>query len=189
MTAEPISLVVLDRDGVINQDSDAYIKSPDEWQPIPGSPEAIARLNDAGIRVAVVTNQSGIARGYYDLETLAAIHRKMLETVAAAGGHIEQIFFCPHGPDDGCDCRKPSPGLLLQAAEYFACGFPHMVFIGDKESDLQTAATVGCSAVLVRTGNGEKTAAAIQGKPDYADVDIYTDLATAVDALIEGNAT
>ena len=109
-----MKLVILDRDGVINHDSDAYIKTPDEWRPIPGSIEAIARLSKAGLRVAVATNQSAIARGLLEPPTLAAIHSRMQRAVQDAGGRIDAVFFCPHGPDDGCDCRKPRPGMVLE---------------------------------------------------------------------------
>ena len=114
-----MKLIILDRDGVINHDSDAYIKSPDEWLPISGSLEAIARLSHAGYRIAVATNQSGVGRGYYSLATLANIHEKMNQAVRAAGGLIDVIFFCPHVPDEACECRKPKPGLFYQIAEYF----------------------------------------------------------------------
>src|SRR5438552_3799866 len=112
-----MKLIILDRDGVINHDSDAYIKSPEEWTPIPGSVEAIARLHREGYHVIVVTNQSGVARGLFDLNVLSKIHNKMLEAVRAAGGQIEAIFFCPHGPDDGCACRKPLPGMFEEIME------------------------------------------------------------------------
>ena len=150
-------LIVLDRDGVINYDSDAYIKSPDEWRPLPGSPEAIARLNNAGYRIAVVTNQSGIARGLFDLSTLAAIHAKMHAVVAQAGGRIDAVFFCPHGPDNGCDCRKPKPGLFIEALNRFGAQPAETWAIGDQARDLQAAHAAGCRKVLVLTGKGQAT--------------------------------
>ncbi|NLD67737.1 MAG: D-glycero-beta-D-manno-heptose 1,7-bisphosphate 7-phosphatase [Limnobacter sp.] len=150
-------LIVLDRDGVINYDSDAYIKSPDEWRPLPGSPEAIARLNNAGYRIAVVTNQSGIARGLFDLSTLAAIHAKMHAVVAQAGGRIDAVFFCPHGPDNGCDCRKPKPGLFIEALNRFGAQAAETWAIGDQVRDLQAAHAAGCRKVLVLTGKGQAT--------------------------------
>jgi D-glycero-D-manno-heptose 1,7-bisphosphate phosphatase len=179
-----MKLVILDRDGVINQDSDAYIKSPEEWIPIPGSPEAIARLKGAGYTVLVATNQSGIARGYYDLDTLAAIHRKMEQTLEAAGGSVDGIFFCPHGPDDGCDCRKPKPGLLLQIAAAFKLDLSAVPVIGDSLRDLQSADAVGARGILVLTGKGNKTAQDPELDPT---VPIYDDLAQAVDALLKEN--
>ena len=184
MSLAPDTVIVLDRDGVINADSPDYIKSPDEWHPLPGSLGAIARLTEAGLRVAVATNQSGLARGLFDAEALAAIHGRMLTAINAAGGDLHRIFFCPHGPDDGCDCRKPAPGLLLQAAEHFACGFDRMIVIGDSERDLAAALAVGATPVLVRTGNGKKTEAAVADKTDYAGLPVYDDLNAAVQGLL-----
>ena len=114
-----MKLIILDRDGVINHDSDDYIKSPDEWQPIDGSLEAIARLNHAGYTIAIASNQSGLARGYFDIEVLTAMHKKMDELLAKMGGRIDAIFYCPHGPDDACHCRKPKPGMLLDIGQRF----------------------------------------------------------------------
>jgi D-glycero-D-manno-heptose 1,7-bisphosphate phosphatase len=151
--------VILDRDGVINHDSDDYIKSPEEWQPIIGSPEAIALLNAHGFKVAVITNQSGIARGFYSLDTLAQIHAKMHASVAAAGGSIADIFYCPHGPEDACDCRKPLPGLFLQFAQKYNVDLPGVPMVGDAIRDIQAAQSVGCTPLLVETGKGELTLA------------------------------
>jgi D-glycero-D-manno-heptose 1,7-bisphosphate phosphatase len=150
-------LIVLDRDGVINHDSDAYIKSPAEWRPLPGSIEAVARLCKAGFRVVVVTNQSGVARGLFDLATLTAIHDKMHAAVAQAGGRIDAIFFCPHGPDAGCSCRKPKPGLFVEAIERFGLQASEVWAVGDQLRDLQAAAAAGCRPVLVLTGKGRTT--------------------------------
>jgi D-glycero-D-manno-heptose 1,7-bisphosphate phosphatase len=179
-----MKLVILDRDGVINQDSDAYIKSPEEWIPLPGSPEAIARLNRAGYRVVVATNQSGVARGYYDLETLEAIHRKMEQTLASVGATLDGIFFCPHGPDDGCHCRKPKPGLLQQISAALEQDLTGVPVIGDSLRDLQSAAAVGARGILVLTGKGTKTARDPELDPS---VPTYDDLAQAVDALLKEN--
>jgi D-glycero-D-manno-heptose 1,7-bisphosphate phosphatase len=179
-----MKLVILDRDGVINQDSDAYIKSPEEWIPIPGSPEAIARLKRAGYTVVVATNQSGIARGYYDLGTLERIHRKMEQTLRAAGGSVDGIFFCPHGPDDGCDCRKPKPGLLRQIEAAFDLKLSGVPVIGDSLRDLQSADAVGARGILVLTGKGNKTA---RDPALDTTVPVYDDLARAVDALLKEN--
>ena len=175
-------MVILDRDGVINQDSDAYIKSPEEFVPIPGSLEAIARLNRADYQVIVTTNQSGIARGYYDLDTLDRIHRRLAGLLAEVGGHIDAILFCPHGPDDACDCRKPAPGLLQQVAERLGHPLRGVPVIGDARRDVEAARAVGAAPVLVRTGKGERTLAEPQG---LEDVPVYRDLAAAVDALLE----
>lgn len=180
-----MKLIILDRDGVINQDSDAFIKSPEEWIPIPGSLEAITRLNRAGYTVVVATNQSGVGRGYYDLDTLAAIHEKMNTLLAEAGGRIEGIFFCPHGPDDGCDCRKPRPGLMHQIRERFETDLQGVPAIGDSLRDLQAAAAVGARPILVLTGKGEKTRQQLAGG---SPVPVYDDLAQAVDELLKENA-
>jgi D-glycero-D-manno-heptose 1,7-bisphosphate phosphatase len=174
-------LVILDRDGVINEDSDDYIKSPQEFVPLPGSLEAIARLNAAGYHVVVATNQSGVARGLFDVTTLDAMHDKLRQLLAAVGGHIDGIFYCPHQPDDHCDCRKPEPGLLRQIAEAFEQPLTDVPVIGDSRRDLDSARTMGARPILVRTGKGERTIAAGQGLDGVA---IYADLASAVDALL-----
>lgn len=174
-------LIVLDRDGVINHDSDAFIKSPTEWIPIPGSLEAIARLNHAGYRVVVASNQSGIARGLLDLDTLGRIHDKFHRMLRAVGGDVEAIFFCPHGPDDGCDCRKPKPGLFQEISKRLKTSLDGVPAVGDSFRDLQAARSVGARPILVRTGKGEKTLASGQ---DLHDIPVYSDLADAVDALI-----
>ncbi|APZ42013.1 D-glycero-beta-D-manno-heptose 1,7-bisphosphate 7-phosphatase [Acidihalobacter ferrooxydans] len=155
-----MKLIVLDRDGVINRDSDAYIKSPDEWEPLPGSLEAIARLNEAGYTVTVATNQSGIARGLFDIATLAAIHQKMHRLLARHGGHIDAVFFCPHGPDDGCDCRKPDAGLFTQIARRYDADLTGVPAVGDSLRDIEAALLVDAQPMLVRTGKGERTLAA-----------------------------
>jgi D-glycero-D-manno-heptose 1,7-bisphosphate phosphatase len=149
--------IILDRDGVINADSDEYVKSVDEWIPIANSIEAIAQLHKAGFRVFVATNQSGIGRGYYSVETLQAMHQKMLDLVNNAGGHISDIAFCPHSPDDGCDCRKPKAGLLTSLADKNDILLNHSVVIGDSLRDLDSALLVGAQPMLVLTGKGKKT--------------------------------
>lgn len=154
-----MKLIILDRDGVINYDSDQFIKSPQEWRPIEGSMEAIALLNQWGWRVVVATNQSGVGRGLFDMDTLAAIHDKMHRTVAQAGGRIDAIFFCPHAADSKCTCRKPKPGMLLEIAERFNVDLEDVPVVGDSLRDLQSAVAVGAQPVLVRTGKGEKTEA------------------------------
>ena len=175
-------LVILDRDGVINRDSDAYIKSVDEWQPLPGSIDAIAAMTVAGFTIAVATNQSGLARGLFDQAALDAMHHKMHELVDAAGGRISKIVVCPHGPDDDCDCRKPKPGLLIQLAQHFNTELDDVPVIGDALRDLQAAVTVNARPVLVRTGKGARTEAAL---PDsLADIAVYDNLAAAAQALV-----
>jgi D-glycero-D-manno-heptose 1,7-bisphosphate phosphatase len=152
-----MKLVILDRDGVINYDSDLYIKSPDEWKPIPGSLEAIARLNQWGYRVVVATNQSGIGRGLFEMDTLNAIHDKMIKAAAQVGGRIDAIFFCPHTNSDACDCRKPKAGLLEEIAARYNADLTAVPAIGDSLRDLQAAVAVGAQPMLVLTGKGQKT--------------------------------
>lgn len=181
---QKVRLVILDRDGVINKESRDFIKSADEWLPLEGSIEAIAALSKGGFRVAVASNQSGLARGLFDYNALYAMHEKMRDLVAAAGGRIDHIVVCPHGPDDGCECRKPKAGLLLQVAEYFGADLDGVAFIGDSIRDLQAAVAAGAQPVLVRSGNGERAAAAL---PDeLAGTPVYDDLAAAAAALLAG---
>jgi len=148
------SFVLLDRDGVINEDSDDFIKSPEDWQPIVGSLEAIALLNKHGFQIAVITNQSGLARGLFDEQALAKIHAKMHRLVAGHGGQITAVYYCPHGADSTCDCRKPKPGLLLQCAADHQIYLPETWMIGDSYRDLQAAIAAGANPMLVRTGKG-----------------------------------
>lgn len=177
-----LKLIVLDRDGVINEDSDAYIKSPEEFIPIPGSLEAIARLTQAGWRVVVATNQSGVARGYYDLAALQRIHDKLYRLLTPLGGQIEAIFYCPHGPDDHCDCRKPKPGLFLDIEARLQLSLHGVPAIGDSLRDLEAAQAVGAAPMLVRTGKGERTLAKGKG---LDGIPVYADLAAAVDELLQ----
>ncbi|NMG43556.1 D-glycero-beta-D-manno-heptose 1,7-bisphosphate 7-phosphatase [Aromatoleum toluvorans] len=153
----PNKLIILDRDGVINYDSDQFIKSPDEWKPLPGSLEAIARLNQWGWRVVVASNQSGVGRGLFGMDTLNAINEKMVKSLAQVGGRLDAIFFCPHSADSTCDCRKPKPGLFLQIAERFNVSLDRVPAVGDSLRDLQAGAAVGCKPYLVLTGKGMKT--------------------------------
>jgi len=152
-----MKLIILDRDGVINFDSDQFIKSPDEWKPIPGSLEAVARMNQAGYRVVVATNQSGIGRGLFDMPTLNAIHDKLHKSLALVGGRIDAIFFCPHTNDAKCDCRKPNGGLLEEIALRYGTSLAGVPAVGDSLRDLQAAARVGAKPILVLTGKGMKT--------------------------------
>ena len=152
-----MKLIILDRDGTINQDSDQYIKSPAEWKPIPGSLEAIARLTQGGWRCVVATNQSGIARGLFDMATLNSIHAEMHRAVSLAGGRIEAIFFCPHAADSGCECRKPKPGLLREIASRMDVELAEVPMVGDSLRDLEAAAAAGAKPYLVLTGKGKKT--------------------------------
>ena len=152
-----MKLLILDRDGVINFDSDAYIKSVEEWIPLPGSIEAIAQLSKAGWTVAVATNQSGIARGYYDVATLEAMHERLRSLVAGQGGELGLVVYCPHGPDEGCACRKPKPGMLHTIAEHYGADLTECWFVGDSLGDLQAAEAVDSQPVLVKTGKGLQT--------------------------------
>ena len=177
-----MKLVILDRDGVINHDSDEYIKSPDEWIPIPESAQAIARLNHAGYTVVVATNQSGIARGYFDISTLNAMHDKLHSVINDAGGQIDGIFYCPHAPDDNCNCRKPLPGLLQQIEERFSLSVKDVPFIGDSISDIECARAVHAQPLLVRTGKGKKT----EQKLDVSDnIPVFDNLSDAVNYLLD----
>ena len=178
---EPVKLIILDRDGVINYDSDAFIKSPDEWNPIPGSLEAIARLNQAGYRVVICTNQSGIARGLFDIVTLNAIHQKLHKSAQTVGADIAAIFFCPHAADDNCDCRKPKPGMLHSIATRFEVSLKGVPSVGDSLRDLQAGYGLGCTPYLVLTGKGEKTRDK-GGLPPGTT--IFPDLAAVVDHLL-----
>ena len=177
-----MKLIILDRDGVINHDSDNFIKSPDEWIPIPGSLEAIARLNQAGYRVIVSTNQSGVARGLFKMATLNAIHQKMHRAAQIAGADIDAVFFCPHAADDNCDCRKPKPGMLLDIAKRFDISLKGVPTVGDSLRDLQAGFVAGCTPYLVRTGKGERTLAK-GGLPPGTTV--HADLAAVVDHLLK----
>jgi len=181
-----MKLIILDRDGVINYDSDDYIKSPEEWRPIPGSLEAIARLHREGYRIVVASNQSGVARGLFDMETLGRINAKMLEAVRAKGGEIDAVFFCPHGPMDGCRCRKPLPGLFEEIAERLKTNLRGVYAVGDAERDVIAARAVEARPVLVRTGKGTRT---LKKGKELAHVPIFDDLAAFSDALLSGKIT
>jgi D-glycero-D-manno-heptose 1,7-bisphosphate phosphatase len=180
-----MKLVILDRDGVINEDSDDFIKTLDEFIPLPGSLEAISRLKQAGYQIAVATNQSGLFRGYLDQNTLNAMHDKLNNLLAEVGGSIDGFFYCPHGPDEGCDCRKPKPGLYNQISQQFNLLLEGVPVIGDSLRDLEAARAVGAKPILVRTGKGLRTLAAGEG---LEDVPVYDNLSAAVDALLKGES-
>jgi D-glycero-D-manno-heptose 1,7-bisphosphate phosphatase len=182
----PTKLVILDRDGTINEDRDDFVKSPEEWVPLPGALEAIARLNQAGWHVAVATNQAGLARGTFDMATLNAMHLKMSQALAVAGGRIDAVFFCPHAPEDGCDCRKPLPGLVEQIGERFNVALTQVPLVGDTVRDLLAGAAKGCPTHLVRTGKAAALDAA-QIAAVCAEVpgtQVHADLAAFVDHLL-----
>ena len=176
-----MKLIILDRDGVINLDSDQFIKNPEEWKPIPGSLEAIARLNQDGYRVVVATNQSGIGRGLFDMPTLNAIHDKMHKACAMVGGRIEAVFFCPHTSESKCNCRKPKSGMIEEIASRYNTDLTDVPAVGDSLRDLQATAALGAQPYLVLTGKGLKTQAA-GGLPEGTR--IYPDLAAVVDSLV-----
>ena len=179
-----MKLVILDRDGTINLDSDEYVKSPEEWIPIPGALEGIARLNHAGWHVVVATNQSGLGRGLYDIEALNAMHAKMHKALAAVGGRIDAVFYCPHTPDEGCRCRKPAPGLFEQIGERFGVDLRTVPVVGDTLRDLEAGVVVGCQPHLVLTGK----AGPLRDQPlppDYPpNTTVHDDLGAFADWLI-----
>ena len=176
-----VKLIVLDRDGVINRDSDQFIKSPDEWRPIPGSLEAIARLNHAGFRVVVATNQSGIGRGLFDMATLNAIHEKMHKALAQVGGRVDALFYCPHTADSICECRKPKPGMFREIGMRFGVEMTGVPCVGDSVRDLEAAEAIGAQPLLVLTGKGEKT----QKEKLPEGTLIFADLAAAIEHVLK----
>jgi D-glycero-D-manno-heptose 1,7-bisphosphate phosphatase len=183
-----MKLVILDRDGTINVDSDEFIKSPDEWVALPGALEAIARLNHLGWHVVVASNQSGLGRGLFDVAALNAIHAKMHKALAAAGGRIDAVFYCPHTPEDGCRCRKPASGLFEQIGERLGIDLAGVPTVGDSLRDLQAGAAAGCEPHLVLTGKGE----ALRGQPLPATfppgTQVHADLAAFAAWLLEREA-
>lgn len=181
-----MKLVILDRDGTINEDRDDSVKAPDEWVPMPGALEAIARLNHAGWHTVIATNQSGLARGLFDMATLNAIHARMNRELAAVGGRIDAVFFCPHGPDEGCRCRKPLPGLFETIAERYGMDLREAHLVGDSLRDLQAGVAVGCRPHLVRTGKGAGLDAAQLGEllREVPGARVHADLAAFAHAVI-----
>jgi len=175
-----MKLVILDRDGVINKDSDNYIKTVDEFIPYASSLKAIARLNQANYTVAIATNQSGIGRGYYDETTLAAMHEKLAQQLKPLAGHIDFITYCPHHPEAKCDCRKPKPGLLKQIAQHFNANLNEAIVVGDSLRDLQAAHAVGAHAILVETGKGKNTLA----NNNLTNIPVYPQLSDFVEHLL-----
>jgi D-glycero-D-manno-heptose 1,7-bisphosphate phosphatase len=176
-----VRLLILDRDGVINEESDHFVKSPAEWKPIPGSLDAIASAYQFGFTIIVVSNQSGLSRGLFDIDQLNKIHTQMLSDVAKLGGRIEAVFFCPHGPEDRCRCRKPKPGLLLDVGNRLNANLNQATFIGDRASDIEAGQSVGAKFILVETGRGAETKSSFASDPELL---IHTDLAAAVKWLV-----
>lgn len=183
-----MKLVILDRDGTINEDSDDYVKTPEEWAPLPGTLEAIARLNHAGWHVVIASNQSGLGRGLFDVSTLNAMHAKMHKLLAAAGGRVDAVFYCPHAPDEGCRCRKPEPGLFEQIGERYGLDLHGVPAVGDSARDVLAAVAAGCEPHLVLTGKG----AAYSGRslPDNFPLEtrVHADLGAFADFVIEREA-
>ncbi len=183
----PMKLIILDRDGTINEDRDDFVKSPDEWVPLPGALEAIARLNHAGWHTVVATNQSGLGRGTFDMSTLNAMHTKMNQMLAKQGGRIDAVFFCPHAPEDACNCRKPLPGLFEQIGERFSVDLADVPVVGDSLRDLQAGVAVGCPPHLVRTGKAAllDDAQIAQLCTQVAGTQVHADLTAFADFLIQ----
>ena len=180
-----MKIVILDRDGTLNYNSDEYIKSPEEWRPLPGALEAVGRLNHAGYHVVLAINQSGLGRGLLDVASLNAIHKHMLKQLAMVGGRIDAIFYCPHTAEDGCTCRKPLPGLIEQVVERFGIEIQDTPFVGDSLRDMQAAAAAGCSPHLVLTGNSLALRGANLPPTFPAGTQMHTDLNAFVDALLK----
>jgi len=185
-----MKLVILDRDGTINEDRDDYVKSADEWLPVPGALEAIARLNHAGWHTVVASNQSGLGRGLLDMASLTAIHVKMNALLTQAGGRIDAVFFCPHTDSDDCDCRKPLPGLYEQIAERYGVSLGHVPAVGDSLRDLQAAAAAGCQPHLVRTGKSARLGddGAVQLAAQVKGARVHADLAAFAEWLVHSQA-
>ena len=182
----PLKLIILDRDGTINEDRDDFVKTPEEWVPIAGALEAIARLNHAGWHTVVVTNQSGLGRGLFDMSTLNAMHLKMNQALAKHGGRIDAVFFCPHTPEEHCDCRKPLPGLMLQVGERYGLNLKDVAVVGDSLRDLLAGVAAGCPTHLLRTGKAaqyseEQLAHVLAQAPG---TQVHADLAAFADAFI-----
>lgn len=182
--ARELKFIILDRDGVINEESTEYIKSPAEWKPITGSLEAISLLSQAGYTVVVATNQSGVGRGYYTEEGLAEIHQKMIACAKAQGGVIDKVFYCPHRPDEHCSCRKPASGLFEQIAVAYKIDLSGVVSIGDSLRDIQAAEKLACKPILVLTGNGKETL--INNPELHGKIPVFPNLLTAVQTLLKG---
>lgn len=183
-----MKLVILDRDGTINLDSDAYIKSPDEWQPIPGALEAIAKLNHAGWHAVIASNQSGIGRGLFDVTTLNAMHAKMNKMLAAVGGRVDAVFYCPHAADEGCHCRKPLSGLFEQIGERYGVDLKNVPVVGDSARDVVAGVAVGCEPHLVLTGKGEAFRGVALPDSFPMGTRVHDDLAAFADYLVARDA-
>ncbi|MCP1728158.1 D-glycero-D-manno-heptose 1,7-bisphosphate phosphatase [Natronospira proteinivora] len=177
-------LVILDRDGTINEESDDYIKSAEEWHALPGSLEAIARLNRGGWRVVVASNQSGLGRGYFTPSDLLGVHQKIQALLKTHGGEIDAFFFCPHHPDDGCHCRKPKPGMLHDIGKRFQTALKHVPVIGDTEKDVEAARAAGARPILVLTGRGRATREQLEAEDRLSGIEVFDNLAAAANVLL-----
>jgi D-glycero-D-manno-heptose 1,7-bisphosphate phosphatase len=184
-----MKLIILDRDGTINEERDDYVKSPDEWVAIPGSLEAVARLNHAGWHTVVATNQSGLGRGLFDMAALNAMHMKMNQQLARLGGRIDAVFFCPHAPGDGCNCRKPAPGLIELIGERYGVHLEEVPVVGDSLRDLQAGQALGCPLHLVRTGKSAHLEAIqiVQMREFLPEMQVHADLAAFAEALVRSD--
>lgn len=181
----PFKLVILDRDGTINRASEEFVKSPEEWHPLPGALEAIGRLNHAGYHVVIATNQSGLGRGLFDMAALNSVHARMVKALTAHGGRIDAVFYCPHAPGEECHCRKPEPGLLEQIAERYGVDLHAVPYIGDSLRDMQAAALAGCQPHLVCTGRHAELRGTRVAPPGFpAQTLVHDDLAACVDHLL-----
>ena len=183
-----MKLVILDRDGTINEDSDDYVKSPEEWTPLPGALEAIARLNHSGWHVVIASNQSGLGRGLFDVSTLNAMHAKMNKLLAAVGGRVDAIFYCPHAPDDGCHCRKPEPGLFEQIGERYGIDLAGVPMVGDSARDVLAGLAAGCEPHLVLTGRGAAYVGRSLPETFPQETRVHADLAAFADFVIAREA-
>ena len=182
-------LVILDRDGVINHDSDDYIKTVDEWMPIDGSIEAIAQLKNNGYKVAIATNQSGIGRGYYSVETMHQMHQKMADLLAPLNAKVDLIEYCPHLPEENCSCRKPKPGMIKEIQQHFNVDLSQTYFVGDTLSDLSTADHAKMRFALVKTGKGERIIDRVVASEAHKKTPVFNNLAHFVDVFIENGGT
>lgn len=185
----PVKLIVLDRDGTLSPDPEDFVRAPEDWVPLPGALEAVARLNQGGWRVVLASNQSGLGRGLFDMATLNAVHARMHKLLAAAGGRIEAVFFCPHAPEDECCCRKPAAGLFLDIARRMGVPLDSMVAAGDSVRDVQAAAAAGCEAHLIRTGQSLPVGDGAPLPPDVpAGTQVHADLSAFADFVLARDA-
>jgi len=180
-------LVILGRDGILNVYRDDHVKAPEEWQPLPGALEAVARLNHAGWHTVLATNQSGIGRGMIDMASVNAVHLHMMQRLAAVGGRLDGVFFCPHTPEENCDCRKPKPGLMRQIGQRYGIDLRTVPMVCDTLRDLQAAQAAGCEPHLVRSGRAADLDDAQQAGivAQVPGAEVHADLGGFVDFLLQ----